>query len=62
MNLLEEVSMLKWICLKKATGVDMSNPEAKSDLASLKAEIDQIDVDKLKTVSVDLSKLTDVAV
>ena len=38
----------------------MSKLAAKSDLASLKAEIDQIDVDKLKTVSVDLNKLRNV--
>ena len=31
---------------------------AKSDLVNLKAEIDKTDVDKLKTVSVDLSKLS----
>ena len=41
---------------KKATGVDASKLAAKSDLASLKAEIDKIDVDKLKTAPVDLSK------
>ena len=46
--------------LKLATGVDASNLAAKSDLANLKAEIDKIDVDKLKTVLVDLSKLSDV--
>ena len=45
--------------LKKATGVDTSKLAAKSDLVSLKAEIDQIDVDKLKAVPVDLSKLRD---
>ena len=33
---------------------------AKSDLASLKAEIDKVEVDKLKTVSADLSKLSKV--
>ena len=38
----------------------MSKLAAKSDLASVKAEIDQIDVDKLKTVSVDLNKLRNV--
>ena len=32
----------------------------KSNLASLKAEIDKIDVDKLKTVPVDLSKRSNV--
>ena len=39
--------------LKNATGVDTSKLAAKSDLASLKAEIDKIDIDKLKTVPVD---------
>ena len=41
--------------LKRATGADMSNLAAKLDLASLKAEADKIDIDKLKTVPVDLS-------
>ena len=35
--------------LKNATGIDTSKLAAKSDLVSLKAEIDKIDVDKLKT-------------
>ena len=38
----------------------MSNLASKSDLVSLKAEIDKIDVDKLNTVSVDLSKLRNI--
>ena len=46
--------------LKNATGVDTSKLAAKSDLASLKAEIDKIDIDKLKTVPVALSKLSNV--
>ena len=46
--------------LKNATGVDTSKLAAKSDLASLKAEVDKIDVGKLKTVPVDLSKLSNV--
>ena len=33
---------------------------AKSDLSSLKAEVNKIDVDKLKTVPVDLSRLNNV--
>ena len=36
--------------LKNATGVDTSKLAVESDLASLKAEIDKIDVDKLKTL------------
>ena len=46
--------------LKNATGFETSKLAAKSDLASLKAEIDKIDVDKLKIVPVDLSKLSNV--
>ena len=40
--------------LKVTTWVDTSNLRAKSDLSSLKSEIDKKDVDKLKIVSVDL--------
>ena len=46
--------------LNGATGIDTSKLAAKSDLASSKAEIDKIDVDKLITASVDLSKLSNV--
>ena len=42
--------------LKNATRVDTSKLAAKSDLASLKGELDKIDVGKLKTVPVDLKK------
>ena len=44
--------------MKKAIGADTSNLAAKSDLASLKHEVDRIGTDKLKTVPVDLSKLS----
>ena len=46
--------------LKNPTETDTSNLAAKSDLDSLKAEIDKEDVDKLKTVPVDVSKLSNV--
>ena len=46
--------------LKNATGVDKCKFAAKSNLASLRAEIDEIDVDILKTVPIDLSKLSNV--
>ena len=46
--------------LKNATGIDTFKLVLKSNLASLKAEIDKIDVDKLKTNPVDLSKLSNV--
>ena len=44
--------------LKGGAGVDTSNLAAKIDLASLEVEVDKIDIDKLKTVTVDLSKLS----
>ena len=46
--------------LKNPTGVDTSKLASKSDLASLKAKVDKIDVKKLETVPVDLSKLSNV--
>ena len=46
--------------LKSASGIDTSKLAAKFDLASLKAEIDKTDVDKLKTVPANLSKLINV--
>ena len=45
--------------LKNATGIDTSKLAARSDLVSLKAEVDQLDIEKLIPVSVDLSKLSD---
>ena len=42
--------------LKGATEFDTSNLAVKSDLGRLKTEVDKIDVDKLKTVHIDLSK------
>ena len=46
--------------LKNAIGIDISKLAAKSDLVSLKAEVDKLDIDKLIPVSVDLRKLSDV--
>ena len=43
--------------LKNVSHVDVSSFALKSNLASLKAEVDKIDADKLKTVPVDLAKL-----
>ena len=45
---------------KGATGADTSSLAAKSGLAWLKTEEDQIDVDKLKTVPIDFSKPSNV--
>ena len=44
--------------LKNVSHVDVSSFLLKSNLASLKTEIDKIDADKLKTVPVDLAKLS----
>ena len=46
--------------LKNATGVDTSKLAPKSDLASLKAGVDKTDIEKLKIVPIDSSKLSSV--
>ena len=46
--------------LKNVTHVDTSSFALKSNLASLKTEFDNLDIDKLVPVLVDLSKLGDV--
>ena len=46
--------------LKNALHVDVSSFAIKSNLASLKTEVDKIDADKLKTVPVDQAKLSNV--
>ena len=46
--------------LKNVSHVDVSSFAPKSNLASLKTEVDKLDIDKLATVPVDLSKLSDV--
>ena len=46
--------------LKIVTHLDTSSFALKTNLASLKTEVDKLDIDKLVPVSVDLSKLSDV--
>ena len=46
--------------LKNVSHADVSSFALKSNLASLKTEVDKIDADKLKTVPVDLAKLGNV--
>ena len=46
--------------LKNVSHVDVSRFALKSYLASLKTEVDKIDIDRLVPVPVDLSKLSDV--
>ena len=49
------------ICVtKNVTHVDTSRFALKKILASLKTEVDKLDIDKLVPVPVDLSKLSDV--
>ena len=47
--------------LKNVSHVDVSSFAQKSNLASLKTEVDKSDIDKLVPVPVDVSKLSDVA-
>ena len=46
--------------LKNVTHVDVSSFASKTNLSILKTEVDKIDVDKLKTVPLDLAKFSDV--
>ena len=48
------------IDLKNVTHVDTSTFALKTNLANLKTEVDNLDIDKLAPVPVDLSKLSDV--
>ena len=47
--------------LKNVTHVDTSSFALKTNIASLKTEDDKLDISKLMTVPVDLSKLSDVS-
>ena len=44
--------------LKNVTHVDVSSFASKTNLASLETEVDKMNVDRLKTVSVDFAKLS----
>ena len=46
--------------VKNITHIDLSSFASKTNLAAIKTEVDKIDVDKLKTVPVDLAKLSNV--
>ena len=46
--------------LRNVSHVDVSSFALKSSLASLKTEVDKLDANKLKTVPVDLAKLSNV--
>ena len=44
--------------LKNVTDVDVSSFASKTNLASLKTEVDKLDIPELSTVPADLAKLT----
>ena len=44
--------------IKNITHIDTSSFALKTNLANLKTEVDKLDIDKLATVPVDLSKLS----
>ena len=46
--------------LKNVTYADTSHFALKTNLANLKTEVEKLDIDKLASVPVDLSKLSDV--
>ena len=46
--------------IKNISHVDTSSFALKTNLANLKTEVDKLDIDKLATVPVDLSKLSNV--
>ena len=46
--------------LKNISHIDVSSYALKSNLASLKTEIDKLDIDKLMSVPIDLAKLSNV--
>ena len=51
--------MQKITDLKNVTHVDTSSFARKTNLASIKTEVDKLDIDQLVPVPVDLSKLSD---
>ena len=57
---LDRSSYATKIDLKNVTHVDVSSFASKTNLATLKTEVDKIDADKLNTVPVDLAKLSNV--
>ena len=46
--------------IKNISHIDTSSFALKANLANLKSEVDKLDIDKLKPVPTDLSKLSDV--
>ena len=62
-NMNDKVDLCNYVTkadIKNITHVDTSSFALKTNSASLKTEVDKLEIDKLKPVSVDLSKLSDV--
>ena len=62
-NVKEELDLTNYATktdLKNITHTDVSSFASKTNLAALKTEVDKIDVDKLKTVPDDLTKLSNI--
>ena len=58
--IMQQKNVFKKTDLKNVSHVDVSSFALKSNLASLKTEVDKIDANKLKTVPFDLTKLSNV--
>ena len=52
------IDLSNYATKKDITHVDTSNFALKTNLANLKSKVDKLDVDKLTTVPVDLTKLS----
>ena len=62
-NIKEELDMSSYVTktdLKNVTHVGVSSFASKTNLASLKTEVDKLDVDKLTPVPNDIAKLSNV--
>ena len=62
-NIKVELDLSNYVTKKdinNVTRVDVSGFASKTNLAALKTEVDKIDADKLKTVPIDLAKLSNV--
>ena len=55
-----EIDLSNYATKTDISHVDTSSSALKTNLASLKTEVDKLDIDKLVPIPVDLSKLIDV--
>ena len=59
-NIKVELDLSNYDDIKNITHVDVSSYASKTNLAALKTKVDKIDIVKLKTVPIDLAKLSNV--